>query len=46
MFWTKTIMIHIYHNKDEYEQNKASKKVDKEEFLRELNIILDKLILK
>lgn len=46
LFWTKTIMIHIYHNKDEYEPNKASKKVDKEEFLRELNIILDKLLLK
>lgn len=45
-FWTKTIMIHIYHNKDEYEPNKASKKVDKEEFLRELNIILDKLLLR
>lgn len=46
LFWTKTIMIHIYHNKDEYEPNKASKKVDKEEFLKELNIILDKLLLR
>lgn len=46
MFWTKTIMIHIYHNKDEYEPNKASKKVDKEEFLRELNIIMNKLLLR
>lgn len=46
LFWTKTIMIHIYHSKEEYETNKVSKKIDKEKFLRELNIILDKLLLK
>ena len=46
LFWTKTIMIHIYHSKEEYETNMVSKKVDKEKFLKELNIILDKLLLK
>lgn len=46
LFWIKTPMIRIYHSKEEYEPNKASKKVEKEEFLSELNIILDKLLLR